>query len=66
MSGFEFGNRKYNLIGNLIHCGSATDGFFKCQVEHAGTWYEIHDLLVQEILPEQVAISETYLLLYRA
>jgi U4/U6.U5 tri-snRNP-associated protein 2 len=66
MTGFEFAGRKYDLAANLVHVGSATDGSYKCQLEHLGQWYEVHDLFVREVMPEQVAVSETYLLMYKA
>lgn len=29
LKGFELKNRKYDLIANLVHCGSANDGYYK-------------------------------------
>jgi len=31
----------------------------------SGEWFEIQDLLVDKILPEQVSVAEAYMLLYK-
>lgn len=58
---------KYDLIGNVIHMGTAQTGSYKVQKMHqvSKEWFEIQDLLVDKILPEQVSVSESYLLLYK-
>jgi len=43
------------------------DGSYKCHVQHRGgakQWYEIQDLHVQEIMPQQISVSESYLLIF--
>ena len=59
------GNQRYELVANVVHVGTAQTGFYKVQVCHLGQWYEMNDLLCQQILPEQVTVSESYLLMYR-
>jgi U4/U6.U5 tri-snRNP-associated protein 2 len=69
---------KYDLVANIVHDspadvgreGTARDalqeGSYKCHVQHrAGhqQWYEIQDLHVQEIMPQQIGVSESYLLI---
>jgi U4/U6.U5 tri-snRNP-associated protein 2 len=46
---------KYDLVG-----------FYKCHVQHRGTnqWYEMQDLHVQEIMPQQIGLSESYVLIF--
>ena len=68
---------KYDLVANIIHESPADvgregkvdplqDGSYKCHVQNRGTqqWYEIQDLHVQEIMPQQIGISESYLLIF--
>lgn len=70
---------RYDLVANIVHDspadvgreGTAHDplqeGSYKCHVQHrAGQkqqWYEIQDLHVQEIMPQQIGVSESYLLI---
>ena len=68
---------KYDLVANITH-ESPGDvgregtydplqvGSYKCHVQHRGTkqWYEMQDLHVQEIMPQQIALSESYLLIF--
>lgn len=60
---------RYRLISNVKHNGDANQGHYTVQVryinkEESDTWYELQDLLIKEVMPEQVAISETYMLVY--
>ena len=68
---------KYDLVANIIHESPADvgregkydplqEGSYKCHVQNCGTqqWYEIQDLHVQEIMPQQIGISESYLLIF--
>lgn len=68
---------KYDLVANITHTSPADvgregkmdplqEGSYKCHVQHAGThqWYECQDLTVQEIMPQQIALSESYLLIF--
>jgi len=68
---------KYDLVANITH-ESPGDvgregtydplqvGSYKCHVQHRGTkqWYEIQDLHVQEVMPQQIGLSESYLLIF--
>ena len=68
---------KYDLVANITHDSPADvgregltdplqEGSYKCHVQHRGTkqWYEIQDLHVQEIMPQQISVSESYLLIF--
>ena len=68
---------KYDLVANITH-ESAVDvgregkhdplqeGSYKCHVQHRGAnqWYEMQDLHVQEIMPQQIGLSESYVLIF--
>lgn len=58
---------RYMLIANIKHNGDAEEGFFTVQVRYRpedDIWYEIQDLHVNKVMPQQVAISESYILVY--
>lgn len=68
---------KYDLVANITHQSPADvgregkhdplqEGSYKCHVQHRGTkqWYEIQDLHVQEIMPQQIGLSESYVLIF--
>jgi U4/U6.U5 tri-snRNP-associated protein 2 len=68
---------KYDLVANIIHESPADvgregkhdplqEGSYKCHVQNRSTqqWYEIQDLHVQEVMPHQIGISESYLLIF--
>ena len=68
---------KYDLIANITHDSPADvgreglidtlqEGSYKCHVQHRGTqqWYEIQDLHVTEIMPQQIGVSESYVLIF--
>jgi hypothetical protein len=72
----EIFNYKYDLVANIIHESPSDvgregkydplqEGSYKCHVQNKSTrqWYEIQDLHVQEIMPQQIGISESYLLI---
>ena len=52
----------YDLVANVCHDGAADAGTFRAQVFHRadGNWYDARDLAVDEVLPQQVALAETY------
>jgi len=69
---------KYDLVANITHENPAVvgreekvdplqEGSYKCHVHHRATnqWYEIQDLHVQEIMPQQIGVSESYVLIFR-
>ena len=68
---------KYDLVANITHESPADvgregkvdplqEGSYKCHVQHRGTkqWYELQDLHVQEIMPQQIGLSESYVLIF--
>jgi U4/U6.U5 tri-snRNP-associated protein 2 len=68
---------RYDLVANVIHESPADvgregkhdplqEGSYKCHIQNRGTqqWYEIQDLHVQEVMPQQIGISESYLLIF--
>ena len=58
---------RYMLIANIKHNGDAEEGYFTVQVRYRpqdDIWYEIQDLHVNKVMPQQVAISESYILIY--
>ncbi|KAL7578298.1 hypothetical protein ACA910_012710 [Epithemia clementina (nom. ined.)] len=69
---------KYDLVANITHESSMSvgreekadplqEGSYKCHVHHRATnqWYEIQDLHVQEIMAQQIGVSESYVLVFR-
>ena len=69
---------KYDLVANITHENPADvgregkvdplqEGSYKCHAQHQATkqWYEIQDLHVQEIMPQQIGLSESYVLIFR-
>jgi U4/U6.U5 tri-snRNP-associated protein 2 len=70
-------SNRYDLVANIIHESPPDvgregkhdpllDGSYKCHVKNRGTqqWYEIQDFHVQEVLPQQIGISESYVLIF--
>lgn len=57
---------KYDLIGNVVHDGKPGAGTYRLHVHRKSedAWYEVQDLRVTEILPQMVALSETYMQVY--
>mmetsp|Transcript_75380 Transcript_75380/g.157081 ORF Transcript_75380/g.157081 Transcript_75380/m.157081 type:complete len:511 (+) Transcript_75380:130-1662(+) len=58
---------KYDLVANVCHDGKPEKGTYKVQVFHQPTaqWYEIHDLRVSPVLPQMVALTESYIQVYQ-
>jgi U4/U6.U5 tri-snRNP-associated protein 2 len=58
---------RYMLISNIKHNGDANKGNYVAQVRYRpddDEWYEIQDLHVNKVMNQQVAISESYMLIY--
>ncbi|GKY96181.1 hypothetical protein MPSEU_000578000 [Mayamaea pseudoterrestris] len=68
---------KYDLLANITHVSPADvgregtrdaleEGYYKCHVHDRGSkqWFEIHDDVVTEIMPQQIGLSESYLLIF--
>mmetsp|Transcript_8000 Transcript_8000/g.22516 ORF Transcript_8000/g.22516 Transcript_8000/m.22516 type:complete len:519 (+) Transcript_8000:108-1664(+) len=58
---------KYDLVSNVCHDGKPEKGTYKIQVFHHPTsqWFEIHDLRVTAVLPQMVALTESYIQVYQ-
>jgi len=58
---------KYDLVCNIVHEGKPDSGSYKVQCLHASTqqWYEMQDLVVKPILPQMVAVTESYIQIYQ-
>ncbi|KAG1055210.1 hypothetical protein G6F46_010776 [Rhizopus delemar] len=55
----------YDLLANISHEGESGPGkgAYKVHVRHRGTeqWYQIQDLIVEEIMPQMIFMSESYI-----
>ncbi|CAO3587648.1 unnamed protein product [Absidia cylindrospora] len=55
----------YDLLANISHEGKPESGkgSYKVHVRHRGTdqWYQIQDLIVEEIMPQMIFLSESYI-----
>jgi U4/U6.U5 tri-snRNP-associated protein 2 len=55
---------KYDLVANISHEGlpGANNGTYKVHVVNKGNeqWYQIQDLIVEEIMPQMIFLSESY------
>ncbi|KAJ3284422.1 u4/U6.U5 tri-snRNP-associated protein 2-like protein [Rhizoclosmatium globosum] len=58
-------NTTYNLVANICHDGKpgAIEGAYKVHVHCKGRdqWLQIQDLFVEEIAPQMIFLSETYI-----
>jgi U4/U6.U5 tri-snRNP-associated protein 2 len=70
-------SNKYDLVANITHTIPAEvgregqfdplqEGDYRCHVQHNSTsqWYEIQDLHVQEIMPQLIGLSESFVLIF--
>lgn len=68
---------KYDLVANITHDSPQQvgkegkrdpleEGSYRCHVQHLATkqWYEMQDLHVQETMPQLIALSESYVLIF--
>ncbi|GAM18016.1 hypothetical protein SAMD00019534_011910, partial [Acytostelium subglobosum LB1] len=57
---------KYNLLSNIRHEGDPNGGSYSVYIYNKGQdkWFEMQDLSVKEVLPQLVAVSEAYILIY--
>lgn len=57
----------YDLVANICHEGKPADGTWRAHVYYPPTqqWFETQDLRVEQIMPQQVAQSESYLMIYK-
>jgi U4/U6.U5 tri-snRNP-associated protein 2 len=58
---------RYDLVANAVHEGKADGGTHKVYVHHAPLklWHEIQDLRVSPVLPQIVALAESYILVFQ-
>jgi U4/U6.U5 tri-snRNP-associated protein 2 len=58
---------RYDLVAQVTHEGNAEGGTYRSYVfnEPKSQWYELQDLRVAEVLPEQVALAEAYIQIFR-
>eukprot|EP00747_Dinoflagellata_sp_TGD_P145267 gnl/TRDRNA2_/TRDRNA2_176573_c1_seq2.p1 gnl/TRDRNA2_/TRDRNA2_176573_c1~~gnl/TRDRNA2_/TRDRNA2_176573_c1_seq2.p1 ORF type:complete len:389 (-),score=-22.00 gnl/TRDRNA2_/TRDRNA2_176573_c1_seq2:171-1337(-) len=57
---------KYDLIATVSHEGEAERGSYRIYINRHkdDVWYEVQDLVVMEVLPQMVSVSEAYLQVY--
>eukprot|EP01133_Synstelium_polycarpum_P014926 gene14926-17650_t len=57
---------KYHLLANIKHEGDPNSGSYTVYLFHKGSdkWFEIQDLTIKDTLPQLVAVSEAYILIY--
>lgn len=56
-------NTVYDLIANIVHDGPPAKGTYRVHILHkgTGTWYEMQDLHVVDVLPQMITLSEAYI-----
>lgn len=63
----QFGSTRYDLVANIRHEGSKpNEGTFRVHVQHKASerWFDVQDLVVDETIPQLIAVSEAYVLLF--
>ena len=57
---------KYDLLANICHEGNSKEGFYRLHVlnKATGKFFNIQDLALSEIMPQEVAVSESYVQIY--
>jgi U4/U6.U5 tri-snRNP-associated protein 2 len=68
---------KYDLVANITHdipaevgregqSNPLEEGTYRCHVRDkaSGTWYDLQDLHVKEIMPQLIGVSESYVLVF--
>eukprot|EP01134_Creolimax_fragrantissima_P006026 CFRG6026T1 len=61
------GQTRYDLIANIVRDGPPNSGTYRVHVLHKGSdsWFQIEDLIVTDILPQIITLSEAYLQIYQ-
>ena len=56
-------NAKFNLVANIVHHNSNSGPSYKVHLTNlaSGHWYQIQDLIVEQVVPEMVPLSEAYI-----
>ncbi|KAM9953028.1 hypothetical protein ACTFIR_008086 [Dictyostelium discoideum] len=57
---------KFNLLATIKHEGDPNSGNFSVYINHKGNdkWFEMHDLSIKETMPQLIAVSECFFLIY--
>jgi ubiquitin C-terminal hydrolase len=57
---------RYDLLANIRHDGEPTEGSYSLHFLHKSNsqWYNVQDLIIEEKMPGDVAISEAYIQIY--
>ncbi|CAG0887593.1 unnamed protein product [Cyprideis torosa] len=59
----------YDLLANIVHDGQpgAGKGTYRVHVQHVGSgqWFEMQDLMVRDILPPMITLTEAYIQIYQ-
>lgn len=57
---------KYDLIANICHEGTLSNGHYKIHVlsKAKEQWLQIQDLFVEEIMAQMIILSETYIQIF--
>jgi U4/U6.U5 tri-snRNP-associated protein 2 len=63
MKGLDLHAHQYSLVSSISHEGKPDGGIFKACVFHpvSSQWFECEALRVKKILPESVALTESYI-----
>jgi U4/U6.U5 tri-snRNP-associated protein 2 len=58
---------KYSLISSIVHEGKPGEGVYKANVLHpvSGQWFGCEAIRVKKVLPESVALMESYVQIWR-
>ena len=66
-NGEEQPRQVFDLVGSVIHSGKADSGSYKVMALHEPSqeWHDLQDLLVNEIMPQQVTVTESYIMLFK-
>ncbi|KAN0031805.1 hypothetical protein ACTFIV_005672 [Dictyostelium citrinum] len=57
---------KFNLLATIKHEGDPNSGNYSVYINHKGNdkWFEMHDLSIKETMPQLIAVSECFFLIY--
>jgi ubiquitin C-terminal hydrolase len=58
---------KYDLVANISHEGSRTEGVYKVQVYHEKRkqWMQFQDLIVEDIMAQMVVLPESFVQIWK-
>jgi len=57
---------KYDLVANIVHEGEPGKGSYRAHIFQKATnqWFEMEDIVVKSIMPQLIALSESYIQIY--